>query len=122
MANTTNKGKSVIPGMTKLNECPKTLGCDSKSLWQDVEGGLWRFSQMDHTFLEHICRIPKNEKPEYSYMGEWFNKRTGRTRWITGTLLRSVKIAPVSRTAPKEEWELKNTFVSKLSWEKYHGE
>lgn len=108
-----------IPGYTKLKRCPKTPECTRRALWRrDDTGELFQLGKKGTDFVEHACTVKGSELPKHVYIGEWHNKRTGRTRWIGPTRLRrSAEIVPNDYTSAPEDWELKGTLIGSINWD-----
>lgn len=108
-----------IPGFTRLEECPRTIGCTAKVVWKDADGNLFRLdTNHGGDFVPHECLVRGSEKPSFAYLGEWYNKNTQRTRWVGPKRLeRSVMKRPADKRAKPGDWQLVRTMVAKLEWE-----
>lgn len=108
-----------IPGWTRLEECPRTIGCTAKVVWRDADKNLFKWDPTQLDFVPHECLVRGSEKPQVAYMAEWYNHRTGRTRWVGPERLeRTVRKPPADKRNRSSDWELKNVYISNLEWVK----
>src|SRR5690606_37882977 len=100
-----------IPGYTKLSRCPKTPECTRKALWRKNDTGeLFHLKARAMDFVAHTCNVRGSELPKHVFIGEWYNKRTGRTRWVGPfRLQKSAEKRPADRTSGPEDWDYKGT-------------
>lgn len=107
----------------RLTKCPRTPECTAKVVFRDSEGNLFRLDARSQSFEPHKCNAQSaSELPAMAYVGEWFNKRTRRTRFIGPVRMRkSAEIPPKDEGYRKrgsdDNWELKNVYVTSLNWQ-----
>lgn len=112
----------------KLDHCPITPECVQRRLFEQ-DGNIYRYDERKGIFLPHTCtsKGTESKKPDMIYLGEWRNRRTGRTRWVGPNRMRkSVEVPPadngkVTGRSPDqraEEWALVETYVARIDWER----
>lgn len=113
-----------LPGYTVLETCPITPGCGRTGLHRHNDTGeVFQLNKANYTFEKHVCKSAKTgDKPTVVYLGEWFNKRTKKTRFIGPTRLpKSARLMPKDERSGNDDWELKGTYVAELNWKRYRG-
>lgn len=81
--------------MQKLDKCPIDPACVKRVLFRDEDGNLFQFDARTKNFKTHECNVMASELPTHLWVGEWFNERTGRTRFTNPVRLkRSAMIPP----------------------------
>lgn len=104
-----------IPGWARLEQCPKTSGCAARVVWKDADGNLFRLDGRSGDFVEHHCQVRGSEKPTVAYLGEWYNPKTNRTRWVGPKRLReSAQRPPMDNS---KLWKLRSVLRATLVWE-----
>lgn len=104
-----------IPGWARLEQCPKTPGCSARVVWRDADNKLWRLDTRIGEFTPHHCQVRGSDAPTIVYLGEWYNKETGRTRWIGPKRVRkSAEIAPADKS---KNWKHISTKIGTITWE-----
>lgn len=107
-----------IPGYKTHEKCPITPGCTAQRIFEsDADGKMYSLLMDAKDFIEHSCRVRGSEKPQVAYLGEWFNKRTNRTRWIGPARLETaVQRRPTDTHSSDDDWVYKGAKISKLDW------
>lgn len=109
----------------RLSKCPKTPECAAKAVFQDEDGNLFRFAVKVQAFVPHVCSSSANSstKPVITYLAEWYNTDSKRTRWVgPDRMRRTVEKAPPDGRYRKRGsdnnplWKLKKTYVAELDW------
>jgi hypothetical protein len=108
----------MIPGYEILKSCPVNKGCSAKKIYKHKEtGNLYNLLVNKGEMKEHSCTTRGSELPVKVYAAAWFNKRTGRTRYLGPTrLLRSVTKAPKEDTSTAEDWTMTDSFEGTVTW------
>lgn len=108
--------------VTQVERCPLSPECTQTRLFTGNDGKVYRFDVRDNKFKTHTCTTKiVSEKPQLAYLGEWYNKRTGRTRWIGPERMRkSVERPPQDSQFRKRggdsDWEHKETYIATTDW------
>lgn len=107
----------------RLSKCPAARECSTGVVFQDEEtGNLYRFDERTKKFIDHKCSTRNaSEAPKLVFLGEWYNKETGRTRYLGPERMRkSVERAPNDEAYRKRgsnpAWVHKQTFIAELDW------
>lgn len=107
----------------RLTSCPRSPECTMRVIYRDSEGNLYRYDTHDNQFKPHRCSTVASEKPKMCYLAEWFNKESGRTRWVGPERMRKSAEKPPADEKYRRRgaganpvWELKNIYVSELNW------
>lgn len=102
--------------MRTLDHCPLQIECCAKLVYVEDDDSVW--SIVKGKLVEHRCNTRTSDIPKFAIMGEWFNKRTGRTRYTGPYRSRRTAMAPPpsKREGPVEDWEFKQLHVAKLEW------
>lgn len=107
-----------IPGWTRHEICPITPGCTAKVVWVDADGTVWRLNpKTRNDFVIHQCQVKGSNKPQIAYLGEWYNERTGRTRWTGPERLETSARKPPATSGNRNEWIFIRVHTSPLKWE-----
>jgi hypothetical protein len=114
--------KEVALRVSPVDRCPVSPECTQTRLFQGNDGKVYRYDVRSNKFMPHTCNTRiVSEKPQLAYLGEWFNKRTQRTRWIGPKRMRkSVETPPKDQGFRKRggdrDWELRQTWVATTDW------
>lgn len=107
----------------KLNRCPVQAGCAAKVLFRDKDtGNLYRLDARSQDFVPHECNTRNASKlPEFAYAAAWYNRETGRTRFIgperlKRTVLKKPSDERYRRRGGNDAWELKKIYETRLDW------
>jgi hypothetical protein len=120
-----------MPFPKELDHCPTTPECRARKLYQDDEGNIFKFDLETGKFKPHVCNSVgiTSELPQTVFAGEWFNKRTHRTRFTGPFRIRSSAIKPPpekvngrgAKYDKKDEWRLVKVHTSPCTWEVLKG-
>lgn len=107
-----------IPGYTELGVCPKTPGCTAKRLFRNKETGeLFRVDVRANRMVRHECRVLGGKIPTVVYITEWFNSRTGKTRYTgPSRILRTSLTYPSDTHSRPQEWRYRGSKTAKVDW------
>lgn len=114
----------------RIGHCPITPECSKRLLYidvplEDVKAENVYYINARQELVPHICTVVNaSGKPEYIYLGEFKNNRTGRTRYMGPFRTRKQaektpkddKLNPNRRGTTSTEWVLVQTLVSKPAW------
>lgn len=107
-----------IPGFEKLDKCPITPGCTARLLFRHIDSGtIYRLAQREAGMTTHECKARLSEKPSSVFLGEFFNSRTGKTRYVgPARLQRSAEKTPKDDTSSPEDWKHIDTYEGTITW------